>query len=147
LLAARKLMTEYHSEVAKLPVPKIKKQSKSKKNPWSRYFIMVLVTVAVALSLTGRYAAIARNGYDIADLKSKVAVLEKDHMKLELDVASLRSPGRVQGIATAKLGMQLPDKVYYASASSTASNKSTGNEMVRTTGVTWGTVVAEARSR
>jgi cell division protein FtsL len=140
--------TEYQSEVAKLPVHNTKKQSKSKKNPWSRYFVMVFITVVIALSITGRYAAIARNGYDIAKMKSKVAALETEHMMLELNVASLKSPGRVQGIASAKLGMQLPEKVYYASATSTstAPKKPTGNEIVRTPGTTWGTV-AEARSR
>lgn len=147
MLAAKKLIYTEQSEVVQTPVKATKKQSKLSKNPWSRYFVMVLITVAVALSITGRYAAIARSGYEIAEIKTKVASLEKEHAALELNVASLKSPGRVQGIATTKLGMQLPDKVYYASATNAAPKKAATNETARTPGSFWGTGVAEAHRR
>jgi cell division protein FtsL len=107
---------------------------------------MVVIAVAIALSVISRYAAIARTGYEIAELKRTVATLEKEHEVLELTVASLKAPGRIQEIATSRLGMQLPDKVYYASAGSSATKKMVGNEAVNTASAPWIVSKVEARS-
>lgn len=146
MLAVRKSRhIEYEAEAPQLPVSKAK--SKKKQNPWSRYFFTVLVAVVIALSLTNRYTAIARSNFEIANIKTNIASLEKEHVALELNVASLKSPGRMQGIATSRLGMQLPDKVYYASSAPAAAAKQTVTEPVRQAAVPWGTAVAEASKR
>jgi cell division protein FtsL len=148
LLAARKAIhAEYQSEVVQQPpVTTSKKAPKFKKNPWGRYFLMVVITVAIALSLTGRYAAVARAGYEIAKLKYTVAVLEKENEALQLAVANLKAPGRVQEIATSRLGMQLPDKVFYASGISNTSVQSDAKNMKNAATAPWGITKAEAHN-
>jgi cell division protein FtsL len=148
LLAARKAIhAEYQSEVVQQPpVTKSNKAPRLKKNPWSRYFLMVVITVAIALTITGRYAAVARAGYEIAKLKYTVATLEKENDVLQLAVANFKAPGRVQEIATSRLGMQLPDKVFYASGILNTSVQSDAINMKHTAIAPWGITKAEARN-
>ena len=148
MLAVRKTQqTEYQSEAAQLSVGQVRKPAKKKVNPWSRYFITVVLVVAVALFIIGRHAEIARTSYEIAKLKYTVAKLEKENEALQISVASLKAPGRVQEIAVARLGMQLPEKVYYASTSTstTDNTKQTNAAAVRTAAAPWG-AKAEARA-
>jgi cell division protein FtsL len=140
--------TEYQSEAAQLPVGKVQKKAKARKNIWGRYFFMVIIVVAIAISITGRYAEIARTNYEIAKLKYAVAKLEKENEAMQINVASLKAPGRVQQIAVSRLGMQLPDKVYYASSQPTGPQKQADVEAVRTATVSpLGAIRVEARSR
>ncbi|MEM5767400.1 MAG: hypothetical protein AAGU23_04390 [Bacillota bacterium] len=146
MLAVRKTQqTEYQSEAAQLSVGQVRKPAKKKVNPWSRYFMTVALAVAVGIFITGRHAEIARTSYEIAKIKYTVAKLEKENEALQISVASLKAPGRVQEIAVARLGMQLPEKVYYASVPATDNTKQTNAVAVRTAAAPWG-AKAEARA-
>ncbi len=57
-----------------------------------------------------------RAGYQLVDLKDQAAKLEKENELLRLDIARLKSPERIQQIATRDLGMVVPKNTYYASA-------------------------------
>lgn len=146
MLAARKtIQTDYYAEAAQ-PVGKTGKKARAKANPWGRYFLVVFVAVVVAISITGRYAEMARASYEIAKLKYAVAALEKDYEAKQIAVASLKAPGRIQEIAVSRLGMQLPDKVYYAAGRQPGQQNQAGTEMNRTATAPWGGPKVEAHN-
>jgi len=77
------------------------------------------VAYAVLFALLGiliasRYAAVARIGYEITELKAEVAGLERENERLRLDIAQLRSVDRIEEIAVAQLGMERPGEVCIA---------------------------------
>jgi len=74
----------------------------------------VIIIVFVAMFLTACSEAIVRSGYELVQMKLQVIKLEKENELLKLDIAKLRSPQRIQNIATAELGMVIPKSVYYS---------------------------------
>lgn len=76
--------------------------------------ITVLLVAAVAVVVTVRSEAIVRSGYELVQMKSKSLSLQKENELLRLDIAKLKSPQRIQEIATVELGMVMPKHVYYA---------------------------------
>ena len=77
--------------------------------------LMTVVLVAsVAIFVTVRSEAIIRAGYDLVQLKSQAFSLQRENELLRLDIAKLKSPQRIQFIATTELGMVMPQTVYRA---------------------------------
>ena len=80
--------------------------------------ITVVLVAAVAIFVTVRSETIIRAGYDLVQLKSQAFGLQKENELLRLDIAKLKSPQRIQSIATTQLGMVIPKNVYCADNSS-----------------------------
>lgn len=78
--------------------------------------ITVMIIASAAFFLTVCSEAIIRSGYELVKMKSQVVKLEKENELLQLDIAKLRSPQRIQTIATSELGMVMPQTVYRAVA-------------------------------
>jgi cell division protein FtsL len=74
----------------------------------------VIIIVFVTMFLTACSEAIIRSGYELVQMKLQVIKLEKENELIKLDIAKLRSPQRIQNIATNELGMVMPQSVYYA---------------------------------
>jgi len=80
--------------------------------------LMIVVLVAIgAMYITIRSENIIRAGYDLVQLKSESLSLQKENALLQLEIAKLKSPQRIQSIATTELGMVKPNNVYYATGS------------------------------
>jgi cell division protein FtsL len=84
-------------------------------------FVFVTVLALMAVILTVQSEFVVRSGYELVKVKTQVASLEKENEVLHLDVAKLKSPTRIEHIATKELGMVLPSVVYHAQTSSTGS--------------------------
>ncbi len=76
--------------------------------------IMIIMVAVILMAITVQSEAIIRAGYDLVQMKTQLAVVEKDNELLRLDIAKLKSPHRIQTIATNELGMILPQNVYCA---------------------------------
>lgn len=76
--------------------------------------ITVLLIVAAAVVVTVRSESIVRAGYELVQLKSQALSLQKENELLRLEIAKLKSPQRIQKIATVELGMVMPQNIYYA---------------------------------
>jgi cell division protein FtsL len=72
----------------------------------------VILIAIVAIFVTVRSEAIIRAGYDLVQIKSQALSLQRENELLRLDIAKLKSPQRIQYIATAELGMVMPQSVY-----------------------------------
>ncbi|GMA99705.1 cell division protein FtsL [Pelosinus sp. IPA-1] len=81
----------------------------------------VMIVAVAAFFLTVSSEAIIRSGYELVKMKSQVVKLEKENELLQLDIAKLRSPQRIQTIATSELGMVMPQSIYRATASESSS--------------------------
>jgi cell division protein FtsL len=87
-------------------------------NGLKRKCLQIILLVAVAAMLVTIQSEITvRAGYDLVDQKAQSAKLEKENELLRLDVARLKSPERIQQIATRELGMVMPQNTYYATNS------------------------------
>lgn len=78
-------------------------------------FLMVTMIAIAAMFVTVRSEAIIRAGYELVQTKAQVIKYEKENEALRLEIAKLRSPQRIQHIATTQFGMVSPQNVYYAS--------------------------------
>ena len=59
-------------------------------------------------------------GYEVVKTQQTVVQLAKDNDTLDVEVASLKSPVRIQKIAEEQLGMVLPDSFVYSTKSTTS---------------------------
>ena len=80
----------------------------------TKCLITVVLVAVVAIFITARSEAIIRAGYDLVQMKSQAISLQRENELLRLDIAKLKSPQRIQYIATAELGMVIPQNVYRA---------------------------------
>ncbi|WP_425060768.1 Cell division protein FtsL [Sporomusa carbonis] len=99
------------------PVQKVDKRLRVK------CLTLVAIAILMAAVITIQRAAIVQAGYDLVKLKGQVAKIEKENELLRLDIAKLKSPQRIEEIATKELGMVVPKNAYYASAVMSASNE------------------------
>ncbi|MGI6092582.1 MAG: cell division protein FtsL [Veillonellaceae bacterium] len=98
-------------------------------------FMMVTMIAIAAMFVTIRSEAIIRAGYELVQTKAQILKYEKENEMLRLDIAKLKSPQRIQQIATAQFGMVVPQNVYCASISSSdeTNNSSSTNNVAATT--------------
>lgn len=79
-----------------------------------RCLVLAVIMAVAAMFTTVRSEAIVRAGYDLVQLKAQAAKTERENEALKLEIARLKSPQRIQNIATSQLGMVVPQGVYYA---------------------------------
>ncbi len=111
-------------------VPSIKKKYLVKPDIALRVKCLTTVTMIIvaAMFLTASSEAIIRSGYELVQMKVEVIKLEKENELLQLEIAKLKSPQRIQSIATTQLGMVMPQNIYCAESSSKSSNLNTEGE-------------------
>lgn len=88
----------------------------------------VIIVAFVAMFSTAYSEVIIRSGYELVQMKLHVIKLEKENELIKLEIAKLRSPQRIQNIATAELGMVMPQRVYYAETVSKSAYLNTEKE-------------------
>jgi len=69
------------------------------------------VAVLAGLVLVSRYGAVARVGYQVAELQADLTSLRAENERLKMEVDRLLSLERVERIATTRLGMRRPEEV------------------------------------
>lgn len=80
----------------------------------SRCIILFVIVVALAGFFLLRSGVAASNAYYLNQLKNQATKLEAENSRLHLEIAHLKSPERIQSIATKELGMILPDKFFFS---------------------------------
>lgn len=89
--------------------------------------VTVIIATIIAMVVTVQSESIVRTGYNLVKMKAQVAKIEKENEVLRLDIAKLKSPQRIQQIATTQLGMVVPQNIYCAATADNAVNKQ-GNQ-------------------
>lgn len=80
--------------------------------------IAILVGFLMIMMAMNAYAT--KLGYEVVKTQQTVVQLAKDNDTLDVEVASLKSPVRIQKIAEEQLGMVLPDSFVYSTKSTTS---------------------------
>ena len=112
MLVNRKQQNDAYQQYEAPPV--IKRLPKLDTTLRAKCLVTVILVVVIAIFATVRSEAIIRTGYDLVQVKSKALSMQRENELLRLDIARLKSPQRIQSIATAELGMVVPQKVYRA---------------------------------
>jgi len=81
-----------------------------------QFLQLILLAAALAMLITVHSAYMVRVGYDLVEMKAVAARMEKENEILRLEIAKLKSPQRIQQIATSQLGMVVPKSALYATA-------------------------------
>lgn len=69
--------------------------------------VMVLLTLVSIFHVWSRVKVIDMN-LQIAEVNRDIREQEQEHNRLKLEVASLKTPGRIEALAKGELGMALP---------------------------------------
>ncbi len=77
--------------------------------------VAVLVGFLLIIMVMNAYST--KLGYEVVKTQQAVVQLTKDNDTLDVEVASLKSPVRIQQIAEEELGMVLPDSFVYSTKS------------------------------
>lgn len=118
MLAQRKAVSWEHS--AKKQIVERKNEEKLNKDMnlnnalRSRCIILFVVVSLLAGFFILRSGVAASNAYHLNQIKNQATKLEAENSRLHLEIAHLKSPERIQSIATKDLGMILPDKFFFA---------------------------------
>ena len=105
----------YTTNNVKRKIKLVKKAPQNLNNQLRNICLLMFCIISV---LAGFF--IYRNGvatssaYNLNQVKKQAATLEAQNARLHLDIAQLKSPERIQSIATYELGMILPDKFFFS---------------------------------
>ena len=90
-------------------------------SPLMRQIIQgIAILVGFLMIMMAMNAYTTKLGYEVVKTQQTVVQLAKDNDTLDVEVASLRSPVRIQKIAEEQLGMVLPDSFVYSTKSTTS---------------------------
>lgn len=90
-------------------------------SPLMRQIIQgIAILVGFLMILMAMNAYTTKLGYEVVKTQQTVVQLAKDNDTLDVEVASLKSPVRIQKIAEEQLGMVLPDSFVYSTKSTTS---------------------------
>lgn len=114
-------------------IPNRQVRVKKKQRTFSHLRLVALTLVLFGLGLfyTYQHNRVIYLGYRINAAKQRIAALQTDNKKLELKIAGLQSPGRVERIAREKLGMKEPERVLLAGITSQPMLSKTSSEKVQ----------------
>lgn len=90
-------------------------------SPLMRQIIQgIAILVGFLIIMMAMNAYTTKLGYEVVKTQQTVVQLAKDNDTLDVEVASLKSPVRIQKIAEEQLGMVLPDSFVYSTKSTTS---------------------------
>ena len=80
----------------------------------SRAQVFFVVFAVLAMAVTVRSGISASRGYALVATQTQAQNVEQENERLRVEIAKLKAPARIQGIAESELGMKAPQKVYFA---------------------------------
>ena len=92
------------------------------------YGIAALVAFLLIMMVMNAYST--KLGYEVVKTQQAVVQLTKDNDALDVEVASLKSPVRIQQIAEQQLGMVLPDSFVYSTQSAVTDRTVQGKQQI-----------------
>ena len=92
------------------------------------YGIAALVAFLLIMMVVNAYST--KLGYEVVKTQQAVVQLTKDNDALDVEVASLKSPVRIQQIAEQQLGMVLPDSFVYSTKSAVTERTVQGKQQI-----------------
>ena len=118
-MPARKLYT-YEYEAETLPSqpleppkePLIRREINTNLRNCLRAIFFLIACGAMVVTLLGGIGA--KNGYTLLETQQDAEQLEQENERLKIEIAQLKSPARIEAIAVDKLGMRVPQNMYFS---------------------------------
>ncbi len=80
----------------------------------SRCRVAFVVISILAMLVVIRSGISASRGYALVATQNQTQQIEQENNRLKIEIAKLKSPGRIKEIAREKLGMDVPDSIYFS---------------------------------
>ena len=80
----------------------------------SRCQTLFILVAVLAMAVTVRSGIIASCGYTLVAVQQQAQQIEQENERLRIEVARLKAPQRIRSIAAQELGMEVPNKMYFA---------------------------------
>lgn len=121
-MLARKLAEEEYEELPQRKKthedygqrPELRRRVVRRSNLRGKAAILLLLITILAGITTLESSVIASKGFEIVQIRTEAAKLEKENALLKISNAQLKNPQRIKEIAQQKLGMILSEQVYFA---------------------------------
>ncbi len=128
MVLAEKRQSLRHSHLRTQTRPLSRPRARLKAVVYIKIVGVILFGFAFGLFYIYKHSQVAAIGYQIESTKQSIAALQRENKRLELMVAELQSPERVEEIARSKLGMKEPADVVLAALPAEASLLSESEE-------------------
>lgn len=80
----------------------------------SRCRVAFIIISILAMLVVVRSGINASRGYALVATQNQAQVLEDENARLRIEIAKLKSPGRIKQIAQEQLGMDVPKQMYFS---------------------------------
>ncbi len=80
----------------------------------SRCRLAFIVISVLAMLVVIRSGISASRGYALVETHNQAQRIEQENERLRIEIARLKSPQRIQQIASEELGMGVPNKMYFS---------------------------------
>lgn len=80
----------------------------------SRCRVAFIIISILAMLVVVRSGINASRGYMLVDTQNQAQALEQENERLRVEIAKLKSPGRIRQIAEDDLNMVLPKRMYFS---------------------------------
>ncbi len=80
----------------------------------SHFRALFTVAAILAMLVTIQSGISANRGYRLVATQDAVRELEQENERLQIEIDKLKSPQRIKTVAADKLGMEVPNKIYFA---------------------------------
>ena len=80
----------------------------------SRCRLAFIIISILAMLVVVRSGISASRGYALVATQNHAQQLEQENERLKIEIAKLKSPGRIKQIARDELGMDVPNKMYFS---------------------------------
>ena len=80
----------------------------------SRCRLAFIIISILAMLVVIRSGISASRGYALVATQNQTQKLEHENERLKIEIAKLKSPGRIKQIARDELGMDVPNKLYFS---------------------------------
>lgn len=80
----------------------------------SRCRVAFVIISILAMLVVVRSGINASRGYMLVDTQNQAQALEQENERLRVEIAKLKSPGRIRQIAEDELKMVLPKRMYFS---------------------------------
>jgi len=113
LILAKEKYDYYNQETSPGPRKRVRRVKKVRKSHKGVYIAVVLAAFLLGIFFTARYAQVAMQGYRINQLKERLAAVQAENQRLEMEANRLMSLDRIEKIAMGELGMVKPEGVQF----------------------------------
>lgn len=128
VLAARKTNPQVYEPETRGRVGR-KRRTAPRLHPRLQLVGLTLAVFCLGMLYTYQHNRMISLGYQLEQTRLHIAALQSANKRLELTIAGLQAPGRVENIARTKLGMNLPEEYVPASLATAPDNS--GKKAVR----------------